>query len=660
MSTRGTLPDPLKLRRHLDFATPAELDEFLRFWGPHEKPSNGRGDLVERLHRLMSDEDVVYGKVDLLSDKVRAVLLRLLRKTHHVSDLQGLFRGADGLEMEYYEAEAALTALARRGFVRVSRGQDWLHYGRAAYAIPLETALVLRGLAGGDRRPLRHVFSHKTFRPGAGEAPANGAPSPLPASVGAALDALPGALKAAMRETVVRYGGILTRHEFAERFGGGGMRWESAKLLQELGKRGLGTVGHLDLRTKGIGAEDDAIFVFAEAVERHVAELRAEPLVHDSVVTAHGDLLSDVQAALDLVRDEGVKVAKEGAVYKTSRARVAERLQFPAQPLLEREEVADRVLGLARALGLAASNGDGQLAVTGKAEAWTARALLDRLDEAKELLLRGTSETLRSYHLRRIEPILTDLLAEEGEWWPGTSVALLARNRYLLALDAEDAPPGRPPLAVRHGAVTELGRAVEDLLLKDLFSLGLVDVAFRGVEVAGVRMSRLGRRLFLRVPESPAEKTKPLIVNPDFEMLVLPEGDVDELLLRLDRVAVRERTGEVVHCRLDRARVERVAVDGTTADQIVALLAKYARAELPQNVVYTIRSWCENVRSATLEAGVLFVASDPAVVQAVLAHAVLRALVIRVVDDRTVFFREQALERAALQELRALGVYMRG
>ncbi|MCK6461301.1 MAG: hypothetical protein L6Q95_15565, partial [Planctomycetes bacterium] len=169
MSTRGALPDPLKLRRHLDFATAAELDEFLRFWGPHEKPTNGRGDVVERLHRLMSDEDVVYGKVDLLSDKVRAVLLRLLRKTNYVSDLQGLFRGADGLEMEYYEAEAALTALSRRGFVRVSRGQDWLHYGRAAYAIPLETALVLRGLAGGDRRPLRHVFSHATYRPAAGE-----------------------------------------------------------------------------------------------------------------------------------------------------------------------------------------------------------------------------------------------------------------------------------------------------------------------------------------------------------------------------------------------------------------------------------------------------------------------------------------------------------
>jgi len=323
MSSRGTLPDPLKLRRHLDLGTVAELEEFLHFWGPHEKPSNGRNDLVDRLYRLMSDENVVYAKVDLLSEKVRAVLLRLLRKTHYVSDLQGLFRGADGLEMEYYEAEAALTALSRRGFVRVSRGQDWLHYGRAAYAIPLETALVLRGLAGGDRRPLHQVFLHATYQPSGAESVANEEQPPLPASIGEALDGLPGTLKEIGREAIERYGGILTRHEFAERFGTRGVRWESARLLQELGRRGLGTVGHIDLRTRGIGADDDAIFIFSEAVERHVAERRAEPLVHDAVVTTHGDLVSDVRATLDLVRDEAVRVAKEGAVYKTSRARVA-------------------------------------------------------------------------------------------------------------------------------------------------------------------------------------------------------------------------------------------------------------------------------------------------------------------------------------------------
>ncbi|MHC4164466.1 MAG: hypothetical protein ACYSUM_20275, partial [Planctomycetota bacterium] len=73
------VPEPLRLRQHLDACTTAELGEFLRFWSPHQKPSNGRAQLVDELYRLMSDENVVYAKVELLSEKVRAVLMQLLR-----------------------------------------------------------------------------------------------------------------------------------------------------------------------------------------------------------------------------------------------------------------------------------------------------------------------------------------------------------------------------------------------------------------------------------------------------------------------------------------------------------------------------------------------------------------------------------------------------
>ena len=68
---RAHLPGSLALRKHLDGCTVEELRAFLRFWGPHEKVRRGRGHLVAALRRLMADENVVYGKVDLLSDKVR-------------------------------------------------------------------------------------------------------------------------------------------------------------------------------------------------------------------------------------------------------------------------------------------------------------------------------------------------------------------------------------------------------------------------------------------------------------------------------------------------------------------------------------------------------------------------------------------------------------
>ena len=659
--TRGMpLPDPLALRKHLDGCTVVELEEFLRFWSPHFKGTNGRAQLVDELYRLMSDENVVYAKVDLLSEKVRAVLLQLLKKMHYVCDLPGLFRGIDGLEMEFYEAEAALTALARRGFVRQSRGQEWVHHGRSSYSIPRETALVMRGLAGTDRRPLAQVFTHARFRPSGVEATAMDEEAPLPGAVTDALGELPQELRTIATEVIEQFGGIITRREFGERFGSRRIVWNSGRFLGEFGRRGLGTVGHLDLRARGIGVDDDALFFFLEVVDRYTEEWRSRPLTPDLVRSGHGDLMSDVTSTLAEVRDAVVKVSKEGTVYKTARSRIAEKLGFRAQPMLDKTEVADRALAVARRLGLAERNGEGQLAVTEKGEEWAARPLLDKLRDAYGLVLNDGVQTLRSRHLRRVQPILVEMLTglEEGAWWPGTSAAMLARNRYLLELEAEEPTSSRPPLSIRHAAVTELGRAAQDLLSKDFFALGLLDVALRDEKPIGLRLSRLGRRLLLD-QESAGGESKPLVVNPDFEVLVFPEGDIDDLLHALDRFAVRENTGQVVHYRLDRERIERAAVSGTTPEEVIAFLAEHARAELPQNVVYSIRSWSDAVRSGTLERGLLFVASDPAIVQTVTSHPLLKDCVVRVVEPNMVFFDERVMERQIVSELRSLGIYVR-
>jgi hypothetical protein len=380
------------------------------------------------------------------------------------------------------------------------------------------------------------------------------------------------------------------------------------------------------------------------------------------VLTAHGDLMSDVRTALQQVKEAAVKVAKEGAVYKAARARIAERLQFSRQPLLDRDEVAERVLAIARGLGLAESNGEGRLEITEKGEAWMARPLLDKVADAYDLLREDGTQTLRSRHLRRLHEILVEILTSDAEspqqWWPGASLALVARNRYLLELEKDDSPSHHAPLTISHAALTELGRAAQDRLVRDLFGLGLVDVALRGTEAVGVRLSRLGLRLLRNEPSRPPANP-PLVVNPDFELLVLPEGDVDELLHALDRIAVRERTGEVVHYRLDRERIERVAVEGDAADDTIDFLTAHCRAELPQNVVYSIRSWSGNVRLATLERGVLFVANDPTVVEAICNHPELKDCVERVINPTTLFFNGDVMERQIAQELKSLGIHVR-
>jgi hypothetical protein len=658
-TSRPGLPDPLSLRTHLDAATPAEIEEFRRFWLPHERRELRREQLVERLERAMSDENVLYAKVELLSEKVRAVLLALLRAANYAADLQGVFRGVEGVDMEYYEAEAALTALARRGFVRVARAREWLHFGRSTFALPAEMAEAMRGLAGADRRPFDQVFLRASYRPSALEDAATELPAEVPASVEAAAAALPTAsLRLVAREALERFGGILTRQEFRGAFASSRVAWQSRRFRDEFGRRGLGTVGHVDLRTRGLGVDDDALLLFHEVVERWSEEQRQRPLAFDRVLRAHGDLMSDVVLALEQIQDASVRVGKEGSVYKAARARLAESLVFPEQRLLDRQEVADRALALVQALGLARNEGEGRLAVTDAGRAWPALPLPAKVRAAYDALFRDGSGTLRSQHLSRLQAHIGALLMEGDAWFPGRSLALRARNRYLLELAREPASPSRPPLAARPGALTELAAAAHDLVVRDLFALGVIEAAVRGDEVVGVRLSALGRTA-LRGAGSPSDNgARALVVNPDFEMLVFPEGGVDELLHALDRIAVRVRSGEVAHYRLDRERVERAAVGGYGAEAIIAFLRAHARAPVPQNVEYSLREWSAGVRSASLARGILFTASDPRIVEAILHHPALKECVERVLDERTLFFNERALERQVSQELRALGVYV--
>ncbi|MHC4953709.1 MAG: helicase-associated domain-containing protein [Planctomycetota bacterium] len=660
------LPKALRLKRHLDASTVGEMREFLRFWSPHEKTNRPRAELHQRLERVMVDENVVYAKVALLSERVREVLMALLRKTHYTADLQGLFRGVEGLEMEFYEGEAALTALSRRGFVRIHRSPEWLNHGRGLYSIPKETALVMRGLAGADKRPFESIFVHAMFKPGTTEQLSDDEHGDLPANVHAAVGEL---ASEDLREiaTVVlgEYGGILTRHEYGEVLGARsdrpGMRWQSGRFLDEFGTRGLGTVGHIDLRNRGLGVDDDVLVFFHETVERFAAEERQRELQYDVVLTAHGDLISDVRTVLALTKEMTLRVAKDESLYKASLARIAEKLQFPDQPLVDRQAIAHRVVSIVRGLGLAASNGERRLVMTPVGEEWLKKALVDKLSDCHEFVGRDGSGTLRALHLARLREILVAMLIdkdERGSWWTCPSLSMLARNRYLLELTRSDDPPRRGPLAVTPTVLTELGRAAQDVLMRELFPLGLVDVAVRDDEPVALQLSGLGRRV-LGDDEGADTSSQPLVVNPDFEILVLPEGDVDELLHSLDRYATRTRTGEVVGYRLDRSRIERAAAEGEPPQTVLDLLERHSRAPIPQNVVYSVRSWAGSVRSGTLERGILFTADDPAVVEMIVKRGNLKDEILRVVDPLTILLSDEIGESRLSQELRSLGIYLR-
>jgi hypothetical protein len=258
---------------------------------------------------------------------------------------------------------------------------------------------------------------------------------------------------------------------------------------------------------------------------------------------------------------------------------------------------------------------------------------------------------------------------------PIDHVPFLVRNDYLGALEEQGVreqyknrfqyvytPPKETPGAVAEG--------LRDWILSRLYPLGVVEVGLTGERAVAVRLTDLGRRLVrgerLTAPEAPAseqgraaETGKPLVVNPDFEVILFPDGDVIEVAHRLDRFATRTKSDEVQHYRISRDSVERAVVKGMPAEEILEFLELWSRVGVPQNVAYSIREWAARVAFVRQREVVLVTASTAAAMDAALAIEDVQRLLVEKLSPTAAALRQRIADWKTLEALRALGVYFR-
>ena len=122
---------------------------------------------------------------------------------------------------------------------------------------------------------------------------------------------------------------------------------------------------------------------------------------------------------------------------------------------------------------------------------------------------------------------------------------------------------------------------------------------------------------------------KPLLVTPDFEVVVLPEGDVAGCVHRLGGYAQRVKSGDVVHFRLTRDSIEDAVAEGRDVEELLTWLTEKARGPVPGNVATSVRAWAAGVTFGTLERGVVLRLPRAEALDAVLAVAVRKPLVVR-------------------------------
>jgi len=141
------------------------------------------------------------------------------------------------------------------------------------------------------------------------------------------------------------------------------------------------------------------------------------------------------------------------------------------------------------------------------------------------------------------------------------------------------------------------GAFVVQVLGESLRWLGVVDVGI-GTGAGGdaplaVRLTELGRRILRQDAEvaAPVAGGVSLIVQPNFEVLVLDAlGNLD-LVARLDAFADSQSLDRAAVYTLTRASIVRGLARGLGEEQIVATLEGGAASPLPQNVRQTIADW---------------------------------------------------------------------
>ena len=149
------------------------------------------------------------------------------------------------------------------------------------------------------------------------------------------------------------------------------------------------------------------------------------------------------------------------------------------------------------------------------------------------------------------------------------------------------------------------GALLETICRESLVWLGLAEQ----VDEKRFRLSPAGRTILGDGSDLPEEVTsKSLVVQPNFELLLFPEGRTPATMFAVERFArPGEEEGQVLTYRITRESVYGAVKDGMGIDQLLSFLEARASSALPQNVRRTLSTWASQFDRVVLMKGCLLV-----------------------------------------------------
>ncbi|MCW7080016.1 MAG: helicase-associated domain-containing protein [Candidatus Methanospirare jalkutatii] len=184
-------------------------------------------------------------------------------------------------------------------------------------------------------------------------------------------------------------------------------------------------------------------------------------------------------------------------------------------------------------------------------------------------------------------------------------------------------------------------------VLTHLLLLGLADSAYAGTE----SYFRLKPAFFKDAEEAEKAETageRTLIVQPNFEVVAFPETS-HEVLFRLSKFSVLLRAEITKVFKITREKVLCAIESGMQADEILRFLREHARNEVPQNVIFTLKSWCDSFGKAVIKRCILLKTSPE------FLELLGRTLeVVKIAEDCALIGKEEFFNAFKMQEVLVL------
>jgi hypothetical protein len=652
-----------RLEELLRITSAQELTELYAFWdGDGSRPPAG-ADVAGAVAQRMSDEALVRRRLRFLSRKLVDLLRFFLGRRQFEADFEAI-RGARSFSfMSPHEVEAAVRALTKRGFLfqRVAVDSE-----PARFVVATELGQLLQREIEDLDLELSASFSlarmlHARAEP---QEPAAELARLLdPADVTRRVEQLPVGVRDLYERALTPGGGLLPRTLLPRgTLDPGCAQRRQVKDALEQGR--LGTVRHLALGEYGINHFDETVVLFEEVLAAELARrATATPPPNTRLRSLGVDLLSDLSLLLERLTREKVRFTQTGQVYRAAARKIEDELILCAKGDFQAEKLFQFLLDLALQRHLLKRASDRTLQLTSKGRTWHRLSVHYKLKEMMAALL---DDLGRQFHPPRLKKLALERLRElkPGRWYDFALFVGAVRQRYLSQLDEaglREAYQSRfqysPEAHLRD--LPQLAQGIAAFIGEELHLLGLVDVALDGGRPAALCVTPLAAKaLGLGESEGAPAKSR-LLVNSDFEVLLLPESDAYELIQRLDRFCERVNPQDAHRFRVTARSVERAVAGGLGAAEILDTLAAHSTTDLPQNVVFFIREHAEKVHFVDLRPVLLLTARHREVIDTLMKRADVRRFVQERLGPRVL-----ALLPEAQEELHALlaeeGVFLEG